>query len=219
MASLIEGEFDTALTAMLETLRHVGQQPGLDYEQLRSQTFLRAQELIPMLAGACEMVKWYAMIGSGAAEAVIRERLDKLPSTLKYRMRQFEVGFDRIGVSGAAGVTNNIVNAHIISGVVQQAGAGSMLHAEADLDLNAIGTAAGALEAEVAQAPAPPSREIQQINVELATIRAQLGAPEPRASAIREAAKSIRHIAEQAAGGALSPSIISAAVALGGLIR
>lgn len=218
LASLIEREFDSTLSQMLEVLHHIRSLPDIDYQTCREQTFLRAKDLIAVLIGACDMEKWYAMIGRGSAADVIRARLDALFPKLQYRMRQFEVGLDQSRTNGGANVTNNVINAHTISGVVQQAGEGATLNASAELNFGSVADATSALEAEIAQAGEPLAREIRQITSDVAVIRAQLAAPEPRTSIIREAGKSIRQVAEQAIGGALSPSIIAAAITLGSLV-
>jgi hypothetical protein len=215
LASLIEREFDSTLAAMLGALRQIGTALSEDdYATCRDQTFLRARDLIGRLIGACDMEKWYGLIGRGTATEIIANRLDALFQRLDYRMRQFDVGLDQEATAGGASVTNNVVNAHIINGIVQQAGDGASLHAAAKLDLDRINDATSALEAEIASADDARSREIRQLTSEIAVIRAQLSAPEPRPSIIREAGKSIRGVAEQALGGALSPSIIAAAIAL-----
>ena len=219
LAALIEREFDTTLTEMLDALRRISKAlSGDDYTTCRDQTFLRARDLIAVLIGACDMEKWYDMIGRGAAIDIIKKRLDALFPRLEYRMRQFEVGLDQAAGTEGTSVTNNVVNAHIINGIVQQAGDGASLHAAADLDLEKIADASSTLEAEIARADDADAREIRQIASEVAMIRAQLSAPEARPSIIREAGKSIRVVAEQAAGGALSPSIIAAAIGLSRLI-
>ncbi|MDB5580971.1 MAG: hypothetical protein JWR80_6147 [Bradyrhizobium sp.] len=214
LAALIESEFEATLTEMLSALRQWKTLSADDYAACRDQSFLRAQDLIAVLIGACEMEKWYAMLGSAAAATAIRNRLAELLPRLKYRMRQFDVGLDKVATAGSATVTNNVVNAHIINGIVQQAGEGAALHAAADLHLEGIADASSILEQEIRRSDDAESREVRQIASDVAMIRAQLSAPEVRPSIIREAGKSIRAVAEQAAGGALSPSIIAAAIAL-----
>lgn len=213
LASLIENEFDATLTAMLHALHRFKTLSKADYAVCRDQTYLRAQDLIAVLIGACGIEKWYAMLGSPAAAEAIRKRLDRLLPRLKHRMRQFDVGMDQVAPIGSAAVTNNVVNAHIINGIVQQAGEGASLHASAELDLGKITDAVSVLEQEIA-CTEPDSQEIRQIASDIAVIRAQLAAPQARPPIIREAGKSIRAVAEQALGGALSPTIIAAAIAL-----
>jgi len=217
LAAMIEQQFETTLDEMLASLRQVRSLEGLEYQTFRDQTFLRARDLISMLIGAADMEKWCDMIGRGAATNVIEKRLERLYSNLDYRMRQFNVGLDRAAQAGGNAVTNNVVNAHIISGVVQQGGDGATQTARADLDLGNIADATSALKAEIAQAGDMQSDELRQIASDIATIEAQIAAPKPRTSAVREAGASIRHIAEQAIGGALSPGIVAAALALGAL--
>lgn len=101
IAGLIETEFDTALTEMLATLRHMKSVPGIDYQACRDQAFLRARDLVPVLRGACELEKWISMIGSDAAGNVINRRIETLLPTIDYRFRQFDVGLDQIRAARA----------------------------------------------------------------------------------------------------------------------
>jgi len=219
LAALIEREFDTAIGEILSTLDHIKSRPNTDLQPFRSEAFLRGRDIIAMLIGACDMEKWYGQIGRGSAADLIRKRLDKLYPRLEYKLRQFDAGLHRPHVTGGTNVTHNVVNAHTISGVVQQAGDGAILHATAELDLHRVADATSILEAEIASANAGQDRDIRQLMSDVSTIQAQLAAPEPKTSIIKEAVKSVRAVAEQAAGGALSPSIIAAAVTLGNIIR
>jgi len=218
LADLIEAEFDGTLSSMLADLRHASTFPELNYDNLRDQTFLRAQDLIQGLIGASDLEKWFEVIGRGSAEDAIRSRLEKMLPHLKYRMRQFEVGLDQGTAAMAKAVTNNIINARTITGVVQQAGIGSTLNASPCFDATEVSSALKTLETEIALADVPNSRELRQLSSELATVRAQLSAPEPRHSVIREAGHSIRNMAEGAAGGVLTPAIVAAATAVWRLI-
>ncbi|WP_066812712.1 hypothetical protein [Sphingomonas asaccharolytica] len=217
LTGMIEQQFETTLDEMLASLRQVRSLEGREYQTFRDQTFLRARDLIAMLIGAADLEKWHGMIGRGAATNVIEKRLERLYPHLDYRMQQFDVGLDRAARAGGNAVTNNVVRAHIISGVVQQGGDGATQTAWADLDLGKIADATAALKAEIAQAGDEQSDDLRQIASDVATIEAQIAAPKPRTSAVREAGASIRHVAEQAIGGALSPGIITAALALGAL--
>jgi len=51
LASLIETEFDKALSEMLDVLRHMKSVSGGDYQACRDQAFLRARDLIPFAWG------------------------------------------------------------------------------------------------------------------------------------------------------------------------
>lgn len=98
LASLIEREFDRALSEMLAVLRHMKSVPGIDYRACRDQVILRAQDLVSILAGACEMEKWYGMIGRGEATDVVRKRIEGLLGQIAYRMRQSDVGLDQVAI-------------------------------------------------------------------------------------------------------------------------
>lgn len=101
LAGLIEKEFEAAVTEMLATLRHMKSVPGIDHQVFRDQTFLRARDLIPVLRSAAELDKWIDMISSGTAGDVINKRVEALFPKIDYRLRQFDVGLDQVGVGGA----------------------------------------------------------------------------------------------------------------------
>lgn len=99
LASLIETEFDKALTEMLAVLRHMKSVLGIDYQACRDQAFLRARDLIPVLRGASDLEKWFRMIGRGAATEIIDKRVEDLYQKIDYRFRQFDVGLDQAGAA------------------------------------------------------------------------------------------------------------------------
>jgi hypothetical protein len=101
MAELIEKEFDTALSEMLATLRHMKSVPDIDYQVCRDQAFLRARDLLPVLRGAAELDKWIDMMGRGTVGDVINKRVQVLLPKIDYRFRQFDVGLDQVGVATA----------------------------------------------------------------------------------------------------------------------
>jgi hypothetical protein len=101
MAELIEKEFDSALTEILATLRHIKSVPDIDYKACRDQAFLRARDLLPVLRGAAELDKWIDMMGRGTAGNVINKRMEALLPKIDYRFRQFDVGMDQVGVAKA----------------------------------------------------------------------------------------------------------------------
>lgn len=213
LAELIETKFEQILTAMLQALQHASSLPGLDYGQMRDQTFLRAQDLIPILRGACDLDKW-ASHGGPAAQKAIDHRLSRLPERLELRMRQFEVGLDQAAQPKGSPVTNNFVHAHTISGIVQQGGAGSTLSAALEMNFEQINEAVSDLLAEIEKVQDQSSNAIRQLSSDVGTIRSQLVAPMPRPSIMREAGHSIRNVIEGGVGGTLTPSLMAAAMAL-----
>lgn len=92
LASLIESEFNRALTDTLTVLQHMKSVPGIDYQVCRDQALLRTRDLIPVLRGACDLEKWFGLIGRGTATDVIDKRVDSLYQKIDYRFRQFDVG-------------------------------------------------------------------------------------------------------------------------------
>jgi hypothetical protein len=94
LAALIEKEFDAAFGEMLAVLRHMQTVPGIDYRVCRDQAFLRARDLVPVLRGAANLEKWFAMINRGAAKDVIDKRINALFQKIDYRFREFDVGLD-----------------------------------------------------------------------------------------------------------------------------
>ena len=218
LAELIERQCESAIGEILATLDDIKARPDIDLQPFREQAYLRGRDIIAVIIGACDMAKWYAQIGRGSAENVIRSRLDKLYPRLEHKLRQFDAGLHRRPSSGAMNVTHNVVNAQSISGVVQQGGDGAIFHTTVEIDFTAVADAARALGAELANASDGQDRNVRQLAAEVATIQAQLAAPEPKTSILREAAKSVRTIAEQAVAGALSPAVIAAASTLASLI-
>lgn len=217
LAELVENTFDATLTAMLEALRHASTLPSLDYRDMHDQTFLRARDLIGILRGASNIDKWMGEAGLAAQKAV-EAQLSRLPIRLTTRMRNFEVGLDHTAKLREGTVTNNIVNAHTISGIVQQAGAGSALNVAQELNPEQISAAAAELLAEIEKAQDQDSNDICQLTSDVGTIRSQLAAPTPRGAILREAGHSIRNVVEGAVGGTLTPSLLTAAMGLAHLL-
>jgi len=97
LTSLLEREFDAGLCEMLSVLRHMKSVPGIDYQACRDQAFLRARDLIVVLSITCHLENGGATIGrGGAATNIIQKRVEGLYDKFLYRMRQFDVGLDRV---------------------------------------------------------------------------------------------------------------------------
>lgn len=96
LASLIEQQFDDAYTEMLQALARVKAVPEIEYKACRDQTLLHARDLIPILRGAADIEKWAEMIGTGSAAQIVDGRIEKLFEKIDYRLRQFEIGLDKV---------------------------------------------------------------------------------------------------------------------------
>ncbi|NMJ42808.1 TIR domain-containing protein [Roseomonas sp. JC162] len=105
VAGLVEGEFHTALSEMVDVLRHMKSIPGVDFPACRDQTIARAHDMVGILEQNSNLASWCAEFGGTAATNAIQGRMNKLRDYVRYQIRQFDVGLDLVA-PGARLVAN-----------------------------------------------------------------------------------------------------------------
>jgi len=83
-----------------------------------------------------------------------------------------------------------------------------------DLDFEAVVKLIAQVEAAVKRASDVPEGAIAELRADMATIKAQLGAPKPKQPIIRECLKSMRSVIEQAGGSLVASGILAALTVL-----
>ncbi len=205
----VKKEFDVGVEAALGELRRAVSKTRLDPQELRQAT----AQCLANFAIATKGVAAFTRIDvhvPGAFEKWEKE----LNADLAFKLRQFDVGFLIPNEPEVPQVSNAINIGSMTNSAVQQGSPGATQSQSVAIKIDEAKAAIAALEAGHGELKLP-AEQLSDFRNDLATIRAQLAKAAPSHSIVREAARSVRTIAEGAVGGMLTPSIMTALAALG----
>lgn len=205
------GEFAKGVEAALGELERIAAKAPLDRNEMRRLT----EERLRSFAEHCKAATKPDMLRSFGPAGPIQERLDKFEIVLEYNLRQFDVGFLEVAEPEFPPAMSISIIASNVSGVaIQQGSSHATQHAVGAINMQAVQTALGALEKELARVPTLADKR-SDLESDLSTIKAQLSKSSPSRTIIAEAGRSLRNLIENAIGNALTPpALVNAATAL-----
>ena len=188
---------------------------GLDEPALRSTASDYLRQIVATLPEP-DYVSYGGALQGSAADA-IEKLVNDTRAKANVEIRNFEIG---VGKLSAPGSQTYVVNAHAITGGVQQGTVGST---QSNIVEISVGDVNQALERLVTELAATGRGEVvQSIQADVETLRAQLSKPEPNRTILREAASSVKNVIEGALGGvistAMTPQFAQALLTLSSLI-
>ncbi|MEO0690481.1 MAG: hypothetical protein AAFY51_09315 [Pseudomonadota bacterium] len=201
-AASLERVIYEAIDTLAEEIPHwVGE--GLSDTDARQETGAFLNDLVEKLASPenAYRVGTRAMGTESVADA-LDDLVTQTKEKLKAKVRKIELG---VGPPEPKAQTVNTINADLIQGAIQQAGANSSQIANSSFSKTELSAAIDLLMRAIEDQDLKAA-----VSPDIDTIRAQLTKPEPNGNIIQEAGKSVRTIVEGAIGGAAGSGLANA---------
>jgi hypothetical protein len=206
----VQKEFEEGIADALGELKRAIRTTKLDRHELR-QAALQCLENFTIGCKAATGADRFRSLPSMGD--YIDRRLREFDEVLRFKIRQFDVGFLDPQEPEVPHVSNTINVESMIGSTIQQGSSRATQTVQFTLNIGATGAALSAFEAAI-QGVDLSENVRAEIMADIDTIRTQLAKPSPNITIVHEAGKSVRNVLEGIAAGLLTPSISAAALTL-----
>ena len=205
----VRKEFASGVETVLGELHRVIRKTKLDPGELRQHAGQRLMNFV--MAAEAVAGTWEA---AHLMPGYRKKQVAALNQHLQFALQQFDVGLFVPNEPEVPQVSNAINIGSMTNSAVQQGSPGATQSQSIVIKVDEAKAAIAALEAGHGELNLT-AEKLSDLQSDLDTIKAQLAKTAPSHSIVREAARSVRTIVEGAVGGMLTPSIVTAIVALG----
>ena len=209
ICTAMQNAFEDGIGTALGELKRAIRTTKLDRDELRQAAVLCLEEFkISCKAIAGDYNNFCSLPGVGD---YIDGRLREFDEVLKFKIRQFDVGFFDPQEPEVPQVANTINIGSMTGSAIQQGSPNATQTVQFTLSIEATKNALAAFETAIQGANLSEENVRAELMADINTIRAQLSKPSPNLTIIQEAGKSARNVVEGIVGALLTPSISAAA--------
>src|SRR5258708_11318070 len=209
----VRKEFDAGIEVALGELQRTATKTTLNRQELRQATAQCLTNFAIAMKSMTAPVQFKFLPREG-----IDQNLRAFDDHLKFKQRQFDVGFFVPHEPEPPQVTNSITVCNMTASPIMQGSPNANQSVEFNLDAGSARTALTAFETAL-EAASLSAATRASFAPEIQTLRAQLSKPSPSQMILREAGRSLRNIVEGVYAALLAPAAMAAATALCSALR